>query len=140
MSGKTKEIRYTIPSKLNELRRIEKITEGIAKELDLSEDQQDNLSIAVTEAVGNAIVHGNKKDPSKTVQIVFRIKENSIRISIQDQGGGFNPDKLADPLDPKNLMKESGRGLFILKSLMGNVSFQFSPQGTTVQFELKKKT
>jgi len=140
MSGKTKEIEYTIPSQLNELCKIEEITEGIAQQMGLSDDQQDNLSIAVTEAVGNAIVHGNKKDPSKTVQIVFRIKENSIRVSIQDQGGGFNPDKLADPLDPKNLMKESGRGLFILKSLMDKVSFQFSSQGTTLQFELKKKT
>lgn len=129
----------TIPSKLKELNKVELLSEKIARKLSLSEDQQDNLAIAVTEAVGNAIVHGNKKDPKKKVDVTFRIEEDRIEVTVQDEGDGFNPDELANPLDPNNIMKESGRGIFILKSLMDEVCFSFSPQGTTLRFAMIKK-
>lgn len=105
-----------------------------------SEDQRDNLSIAVTEAVGNAIVHGNKKDPNKKVEIIFEIQNDQIQISVVDEGSGFNLEQLADPLDPDNVMKESGRGIFILKTLMDDVDFTFSAKGTTISFTLKKNS
>lgn len=129
----------TIPSKLKELNKIELLSEEMGRKMSLSEDQQDNLAIAVTEAVGNAIVHGNKKDPEKNVIVTFRLEEDKIEVSVQDEGKGFDPGELADPLDPNNLMKESGRGIFILKSLMDEVSFSFSPKGTTLRFVMKKK-
>ena len=65
-------------------------------------------------------------------------KKDSIRVSITDQGSGFQPAELANPLDPQNVMKESGRGIFILKSIMENVRFSFSPKGTTVVFKMKR--
>jgi serine/threonine-protein kinase RsbW len=139
MSQKPQEICVTISSQLKELNRIEQLTEKIAKKLDFSEDQQDNLAIAVTEAVGNAIVHGNKKDPHKKVYIAFQLGEDRVEVSVRDEGEGFDPDTLTDPLDPNNLMKESGRGIFILKSLMDDVSFSFTPKGTTIRFTMKKK-
>lgn len=129
----------TIPSKLKELNKVELLSEKIAKKISLSEDQQDNLAIAVTEAVGNAIVHGNKKDPEKKVTVTFRLEDDRIEVTVQDEGEGFDPDELANPLDPNNIMKESGRGIFILKSLMDDVSFSFSPQGTTLRFVMIKK-
>lgn len=137
MSGKSKEICVTIPSRLEELSRIEQLTEDVATKLSLSEDARDNLAIAVTEAVGNAIVHGNKKDPNKKVTIKFVLRDNFVHVSVTDQGEGFQPDELADPLDPANLMKESGRGIFILKSLMTDVCFDFSKGGTTLKFSMK---
>lgn len=139
MSQKPQEICVTISSKLKELNRIEKLTEKIAKKLDFSEDQQDNLAIAVTEAVGNAIVHGNKKDPDKKVYITFQLEEDRVEVSVRDEGEGFDPNELTNPLDPQYLMKESGRGIFILKSLMDDVSFSFTNEGTTIRFMLKKK-
>lgn len=139
MKKTSREISLTIPSRLKELRKIERLSGEIAQKMALSEDQQDNLSIAVTEAVGNAIVHGNKKDPRKKVHILFRLEKNRVRVTVKDEGQGFNPDELSDPLDPKNLMKESGRGIFILKTLTDEVSFSFSPEGTTVEFVLKKR-
>ncbi len=137
MSGKSKEICVTIPSRLEELTRIEQLTEDVATKLSLSEDSRDNLAIAVTEAVGNAIVHGNKKDPKKKVMLKFKLRDNFVDVAVTDQGGGFKPDDLADPLDPANLMKESGRGIFILKSLMDDVCFEFSEEGTTLKFSMK---
>ena len=130
----------TIPSKLKELNKVELLSEKMAQKMSLSEDQQDNLAIAVTEAVGNAIVHGNKKNPQKKVTVTFRLEGERIEVSVQDEGEGFDPDELADPLDPNNIMKESGRGIFILKSLMDEVSFSFSPKGTTLRFVMIKKS
>lgn len=119
---------------MKELKRIEHLSCKIARELDLSDNEQDNLSIAVTEAVGNAILHGNKKIPGKKVNIVFKIDKSRITVSVKDEGKGFNPDLISNPLDPGNLLKESGRGIFILKTLMDDVSFSFSPEGTTISF------
>ena len=62
-----------------------------------------------------------------------------MTVSVSDQGKGFKPNQIADPLDPENVMKESGRGIFILKMLMDDVKFTFSPKGTTLTFTLKKK-
>ncbi len=140
MNNLKKEIRISIKSNLTELVKMEKLSRKIAKQTHLSEDQRDNLSIAVTEAVGNAIVHGNKKDPNKKVEIIFEIQNDQIQISVIDEGSGFNLEQLADPLDPDNVMKESGRGIFILKTLMDDVDFIFSAKGTTISFTLKKNS
>lgn len=140
MQKTSEKITVTIPSNLEELTTIEKLSNDIADKMGLSEDQHDNLSIAVTEAVGNAIVHGNKKDPKKKVRIQVEIKKDRVKIAVTDQGKGFKPDELADPLDPENLLRESGRGIFILKALMDDVSWKFTDEGTTLQFSLKKKS
>jgi len=139
MKETPQEISVTITSSLKELSGIERLAGEVARKMNLSEDQQDNFSIAVTEAVGNAIIHGNKKNPKKKVRIVFRLGKDKIKVSVTDQGQGFELNKITDPLDPKNLMKESGRGIFILKTLMDEVSFSFSPKGTTVNFVVKKR-
>ncbi len=139
MSQKSEEIEHLIPSRLESLSKIENISGEIARKMDFSKDQKDNLSIAVTEAVGNAIVHGNQKNADKKVHILFKLKKNRVDVFVRDEGKGFNPDELDDPLNPQNLMKESGRGIFILKALTDDVSFSFSPSGTTVKFTLTKK-
>jgi serine/threonine-protein kinase RsbW len=129
-----KEIHVTLKSNIKELTRIERMTTKIAQNLNLSPDEQDNLSIAITEAVGNAILHGNKKDPRKSVDIIFRLSAKQIRVTVKDQGGGFDPKDLTNPTDPQNILKESGRGIFILKSLMDDVSFSFTAEGTVITF------
>ena len=138
MNQKSEEIEHIIPSKLEELNKIESISSEIARKMNFSKDQQDNLSIAVTEAVGNAIVHGNKKDINKKVHILFKLKKDQVDVRVKDEGKGFDPDTLDNPLNPENIMKENGRGIFILKALVDDVSFDFSPSGTTIKFSLKK--
>jgi serine/threonine-protein kinase RsbW len=119
---------------------VEKLAQKIAKAYGLTQDKLDNLAIAVTEAVGNAILHGNRQDPQKTVRIRFLLDGIYLRIEVSDQGSGFNPDALSDPLLPENLMKESGRGVFILKSLMDDIRFTFSPVGTVVHMAMKVRS
>ena len=131
---------FLLSSSLKDLTAVEKISEQVGEEMNLSEDERDNLAIAMTEAVGNAIVHGNKKNAEKKVNIRIKIKsKRDLCVSVTDEGKGFNPDKLIDPTHPEHLMKEHGRGIFILKALMDEVSFSFSSSGTTLTFKMIKK-
>jgi len=139
MNNRPHNIRLDIESNLKNLRQIETLSATISSEMDLSQDQLDNLSIAFTEAVGNAITHGNKNDPEKIVHININIYPDKVCISITDQGAGFDPTKLDDPLNPKNMMKENGRGIFIMEALMDEVSHSFDENGTTISFTLKKE-
>jgi serine/threonine-protein kinase RsbW len=132
-----KGISVEIPSRLEELNRVESLVQKIAKMVCLPQDRHDNLAIAITEAVGNAIIHGNHRDPDKKVRIQFQIDGPFLKVSVMDEGRGFDPNALSDPLLPENLMKESGRGIFILKNLMDEVHFSFSEKGTIVQMALK---
>jgi len=132
-------MRVLIPSRLDALVRVERIARCIAAKLRLSKDQYDNLAIAVTEAVGNAIIHGNRQDPSKRVEVTARLGRDRVEVTVRDQGPGFDPSQIEDPLDSCNLMKEHGRGIFILKNLMDEVAFDFSDKGTAVRMVLIKK-
>jgi serine/threonine-protein kinase RsbW len=128
-----------IQSRLDQLSCVDRMTGKIARKLRLDRDQQDNLGIAVTEAVGNAIVHGNRSDPEKKVTIRFQVEGDRVHVFVSDQGRGFNPESLPDPRLPDNLMKENGRGIFILKSLMDEVHFDFTPAGTTLHMVMRKR-
>ncbi len=120
----------TIPSSLEHIEAVEKLAEQAADRMQFDEDQKDSLAIAVTEAVNNAILHGNQQDKSKRVFIKFLFEKERLVVRIRDEGPGFNPDKVSDPLAPENLLKESGRGIFILSSLMDDVKYEFGKGGT----------
>lgn len=126
----------TLPSNLEQLKCIESMTAQAAERCGLSDDQADNLAIAVTEAVGNAIVHGNKMDPEKKVRVRYELNPDAVRVTVSDEGRGFDPNRIANPLDPDNLLKESGRGVFILKQLMDDVRYEFTDRGTTIHMTL----
>lgn len=133
------DFQLVIPSALEKLAEIEAMTERIAETYHLNEDDRDNLAIAITELSNNAIIHGNRYEYHKKVIISFYHENDSIRVYIKDEGNGFDPTRVDDPLQPENLMKESGRGIFILKSLMDDVSFNITPQGTEVMIFKKIK-
>jgi len=136
-----KTFRHELTSELASLSRVEVLVDKAAGLMGFSEDERDNLAIALTEAAGNAIVHGNKLNPDKKIVILFRVKDKkTLEVSVRDQGSGFNPDALMDPTRPENLLKESGRGIFILKTLMDDVRFDFSKSGTTLSFTIRKKS
>ncbi|MDZ7263253.1 MAG: ATP-binding protein [candidate division KSB1 bacterium] len=130
--------RMVIKSDLRNVARVEKVTEKIANHMHFSDEEKDSLAIAVTEIVGNAIVHGNKRDKKKKVTIDFEYKNKTIVVTIQDEGKGFDVNEIANPLEPENLLKESGRGIFIVRALMDSVEFKNTGAGTQVQ--LKKTT
>ncbi len=126
-----------IPSEPEQIQKVERKAEELARKAGFSEDEMDNLAIAVTEVVANAIFHGNKGDRSKKVYIKFILQGKEIQIHVRDEGKGFAPDELANPLAPENILKESGRGIFIVKTLMDNVRYQFTPEGTEVILTIK---
>lgn len=140
MGGKkSKTYKMTIPSSLDQIESVEKLAEKAADAMKFSEEEKDSLAIAVTEAVNNAIIHGNKQNKDKTVSIQLILEERRLTVSIKDQGKGFDPRKLSDPLAPENLLKESGRGIFILSTLMDDVRFDFHGEGTEVIMIKEKK-
>lgn len=132
--------RMVIESDLNNIHKIEKVTGKIAKYMHFSEEEQDSLAISVTEIVGNAIVHGNKRDKSKKVTVDFGYKNDTITVSIQDEGKGFRESEIANPLEPENLLKESGRGIFIVRALMDQVDIIRTNAGTKVRLVKKTKS
>ncbi len=134
MSSKTiNKQSITVPSRLDQLVVVEELAEKVANSAGMGSEAKDNLAIAVTEAVNNAIVHGNKNDASKKVLIEFLVSRSEITATVKDQGGGFKPDVIPDPTIPENILKENGRGIFILKAIMNRVEFSFSSTGTTVK-------
>ena len=123
---------FEIPSTPDQIQIVEQMAEKHGKFCDFTRDELDNLSIAVTEIAANAIFHGNKRDKSKRVFIKMVATPPKLKIYIRDQGSGFDPDQLHDPLKPENLLKDSGRGLFIVRTFMDDVKYKFHKDGTEI--------
>ncbi|MEO6304291.1 MAG: ATP-binding protein [Bacteroidia bacterium] len=120
-----------INSKPEHLRLVERLIEDVCQLFNVQEDAYGNILIAVTEAVNNAIYHGNKNNPDKFVNIGFQNSEKQLIFSITDEGQGFDHVGLPDPTDPKNIDKPSGRGVFLMKNLADSI--QFEQNGKTVR-------
>ena len=97
------------------------------------------LMIAVTEVVINAIIHGNKENPDKKVTIEAQYDDRNLYVKICDEGNGFNPNEIVDPRLPENLMKESGRGIFIVKSLVDDFSYRHTDRGSEFILAVRKR-
>jgi serine/threonine-protein kinase RsbW len=91
---------------------------------DLSEETTHWILMALREALANAIKHGNAQDLGKRVHLEMEVADSTLRISIQDEGLGFDPDRILDPLAPENRLKTSGRGIFYMKTFMDQVRFR----------------
>ncbi len=121
------------------IHEIERLAERASRIAGFTEEERDSLAIAVTEIGNNAINHGNKRDPRKRVFVDITASAGEVRVVIRDEGPGFNPDHLSNPLDPENLLRESGRGVFIVRSLMDEVHFDFTRGGTETTMIKRKK-
>ncbi|MCC6370966.1 MAG: ATP-binding protein [Bacteroidia bacterium] len=113
-----------INSTTKNLRLIERLIDDVCEVYNVNEDVYGNMLIAVTEAVNNAIHHGNQDDPDKYVRIGFESDEEVLVFSIIDEGKGFDPTSLPDPTDPANLDKVSGRGVFLMSNLADSIKFE----------------
>ena len=96
------------------------------------------MSVAVRESVVNAIKHGNKQDESKRVHVQFTLHERALEVQVSDQGQGFDPAAVPDPLAPENLLKAYGRGIFFMRQFMDEVTHSFPAKGGTVVRMLKR--
>ncbi len=124
--------RISFPSGIEYLDKVEAITVKVTSKLGFTESDSDDMSIAVTEMFNNAIHHGNKYDQNKKVTICFTVKADVLVISIRDQGSGFIPEQIKDPLAPENLLSENGRGIYLVRHLMDDVRFNIDDQGSEV--------
>lgn len=124
--------RMTIPSDLNYLAAVDEFVEGKIRSFGVADSDIADIAISVSELINNAVTHGNKSDRSKQVEIEVGRADGSVVISVTDQGGGFNPDKIDDPRKKENLLKEAGRGMFIVESLMDKVDISLTTDGTRI--------
>ena len=123
-----------IPSTLDNLPLVDEFIERKLKKLKVKKDQIVNIAISVSEAVTNAVVHGNKNDTNKKVKISLKVDTSSVEVTVEDEGGGFDPTCVESPIEEDRLMKEAGRGILILKALMDKVEFLCEPEkGTKVK-------
>lgn len=120
-----------IPSITDNIRMIESFIDNAKEKFDLDEDMYGNIMIAVTEAVNNAIKHGNSGNSAKNVFLSLTLNESLLKFVIRDEGTGFDHDNLPDPTSPENLEKPGGRGIFLMKHLSDEV--QFKEGGKTVE-------
>lgn len=121
-----------IPSNIDKIEEAADFVEKAAQKMKFGETEVDNIVIAITEAISNAIIHANKSDHKKKVTIEIDFTDDEMITKVKDEGPGFDPNKIADPLHPDNLLKESGRGIFILNSFLDSVDYSFTNKGTVV--------
>jgi serine/threonine-protein kinase RsbW len=124
-------IKIEIPSLSENIRMIESFIDNAKEEFQLEDDIYGNIMIAVTEAVNNAIKHGNNNDKSKNVALTLKLMEHRICFTIEDEGSGFNYHNLPDPTAPENISKPGGRGIFLMKHLCDEL--HFLEDGKTVE-------
>lgn len=123
--------KFELPSNLESLSKIEQLIENLCEYKTISQDCYGNMLIALTEAVNNAIVHGNKNDISKKVHLELETTDDEILFTISDEGKGFDYNKVPDPTLPENIYKTSGRGVFLMKNLADNIVFD--ENGTSIK-------
>jgi anti-sigma regulatory factor (Ser/Thr protein kinase) len=123
-----------IASSLNNITEVESLIDQVCEDLSLNEDYYGNILIAVTEAVNNAITHGNKSDESKKVNVQVDKEGTKLVFSVSDVGSGFDFENLPDPTAPENLEKPDGRGIFLMKNLSDEVSFDLKGSKVSITF------
>lgn len=117
-------------SKSTLLPKIEDYVLDIAKQTKISELKLNNLEMAVAEASANCILHGNKSDESKKVEVTIIVEKTKLIVKFKDEGSGFKIDEIPDPTKPENILKNSGRGVLIMKSFLDDLEYNFTPSGT----------
>ncbi|MDH5603541.1 MAG: ATP-binding protein [Cyclobacteriaceae bacterium] len=117
-------IHIQIPSLTDNIRMIESFIDNARERFHLEDDIYGNIMIAVTEAVNNAIKHGNKGDKNKNVSLTLSLDNSTISFKVEDEGTGFDYTDLPDPTSPENLEKPGGRGIFLMKHLSDDVTFK----------------
>ena len=125
-----------LSSRLESLSEIEKFIDEVCEQCQFGEDHYGNILIALTEAVNNAITHGNQLNPDKKVNLNMETTTKDVEFTIKDEGTGFDYDNVPDPTLPENLEKLSGRGIFLMKSLADQVDFEENGRIIKLRFSL----
>ena len=125
-----------IPSIKENVAVVESFIENAGEKIKIKESVYGNVLVSVTEAVNNAIVHGNKEDKEKKVKIRLKENKKSVRFVVEDEGGGFDHKNLPDPTSPENIDKIKGRGIFLIKNLADKAKFKDGGRVVDMLFKL----
>jgi serine/threonine-protein kinase RsbW len=125
-------VAYTLDSTLDSVNKAEQTAEQFATRLGFSEDERHKITMSVREAAVNAVLHGNAYDPHKKITVAYHSSGQSLVITVTDQGRGLSEDEIPDPLAEENLLKTSGRGIFLIRSFMDEVRIRDLHPGTEV--------
>lgn len=126
-------VQIDIQSSFEMVDLVQVVFESLSSQVGFDADSAHWMSVAIRESVTNAVRHGNKLDPAKRVIVSFEYRAPEFTVMVEDEGEGFDPDNVPDPLAEENLLRASGRGIFFMKNFMDEVSYRFEPnRGTRV--------
>ncbi|MCK9409827.1 MAG: ATP-binding protein [Bacteroidetes bacterium] len=125
-----------IPSSRKNIHLVEEFFRSTNKSFNLPDEKLHALLVSVTEAVNNGIIHGNKNDESKYVTLISSMRGKTLTVKIQDEGEGFTPSSVANPLQEENLLNTGGRGVFLMKAFMQSVKYNAKGNEVTMVMKL----
>lgn len=122
-------------SNLNNVAAVQPFVEKATEDIDINQDTFGNILVSLTEAVNNAIRHGNCCEEAKQVRVAIKQKKNDLTLLVSDEGTGFDYDNLPDPLAPENIEKDGGRGIFLMRALSDDINFRNN--GSTIEMKFR---
>lgn len=135
MAGAFQALHLELQSTTDELDHVQQVTEDVCRRLGQDEETVHWTSMAVRECVINAITHGNRSHPAKRILVDYDVEERNGRrnlvVKVRDQGEGFEPSEITNPLAPENILRTTGRGIFLVRQFMDEVTFHRTPEGGT---------
>lgn len=131
-SSAERQLHLTIGSRFENIELVQMTVDEILREGGVSDENRHWIGLALREAVANAIKHGNHKDPVKQVEVEVELAGDDLEIRVADEGPGFDPDAVKDPLAPENRFRADGRGIFYMRKFMDDVRYAFRPSGGTI--------
>jgi len=123
------DVELSFGSDLKYLDMVQEVSDKVSELMGFEADALYWIGLSVREAVTNAIQHGNKRDKEKKVFLRFKIGPDRLTVAVRDEGEGIDEERIPDPLDPENLLKPGGRGIFFIRSFMDNVRLCNCPEG-----------
>lgn len=130
-------LNLTLDSNPKNIAEVEPYISQVVKQFEINQDLYGNMLITLTEAVSNAIIHGNSAKASKKVIVTTNCYPKKISFTVQDEGIGFDPDMLPDPTAPENILTPGGRGVFLMRQLSDTVTFGDNGRLVTLEFTLQ---
>jgi len=129
----------SLPSRIDTVATAAAAVAEFVNRSGISEEAAYGIDLAVREAVTNAVIHGNRQDEGKTVDVTLKSSPDAVEISVHDQGAGFNPEEVPDPTAAENILKSSGRGIFFMRTFMDEVDWLIRPGGGTTVHMVKRR-
>lgn len=129
--------KIVLNSTFEEVERLEKYVGDLQQWAGFDDDDHARIMLTLSEAATNAIVHGNKENPEKKVVIIGRLSNRTLTISVKDEGRGFDPDNIPNPLKKENLLNEGGRGVYLIEEYVDELKFEENGTKLKMVYELQ---